>query len=151
MASWASGVTIVTSKAGGKLHGMTVSDFGGVSVEPPLVLVCANRDSITLEVINEGQVFAVNVLAAGQSSLSNHFASKATEDARFDGIDSISGKTGAPLLPDALVSFDCSLVDTYNAGDHVILVGRVEEVRTREEEPLLYFRGGYRSLAPKEH
>jgi flavin reductase (DIM6/NTAB) family NADH-FMN oxidoreductase RutF len=150
MASWASGVTVVTSRAGDRLHGMTVSDFGGVSIDPPLVLVCANKDSITLEMVDAEKCFAVNVLAAGQDSLSNHFASKATEDARFDGIDSIEGKTGAPLLPEALASFDCNLVATHDAGDHVILVGQVEEVSVREGDPLLHYRGGYRALAAKD-
>ena len=77
---WATGVTIVTARDGERIHGMTVSAFNEVSLDPPLVLVCADRSSNTLPVIRAGGVFAVNVLARDQEALSNRFASK--KDAR---------------------------------------------------------------------
>ncbi len=148
MARWATGVTIVTSRAGDEIHGMTVSDFSGVSLDPPLVSVCAAKSSNTHGVIQKGRVFSVNVLGADQQALSNRFASKKDEFRRFEGLDCETASTGAPLIPGALVSFDCRVVAEHDAGDHVIWVGRVESVTQGGGEPLVYFGGGYRGLAP---
>ena len=144
---WATGVTIVTAKAGDQVHGMTVSDFAGVSLEPPLVLVCADKKSNTLPVIEQGGNFAVNLLAAGQQALSNKFASKKEEWARFEGLDCASGPSGAPYIPGALASMDCTVVARHDAGDHVIVVGQVEETVRTEQQPLLHHAGNYRAIA----
>jgi len=147
MTRWATGVTIVTARAGDTLHGMTVSDFSGVSLSPPLVVVCADKTSVTHSVIEQGRCFAINVLAAGQEELSNRFASKKDEYRRFEGLSLEKGMTGAPLLPDVLASFDCSLVATHDAGDHDMYVGQVEEIIVRDLEPLVFYHGRYRALA----
>jgi flavin reductase (DIM6/NTAB) family NADH-FMN oxidoreductase RutF len=149
MARWATGVTIVTARAGARIHGMTVSDFAGVSLDPPLVLVCADKSSHTHEVIAEGGCFAVNFLAAGQEALSNRFASKAHEWERFDGLACGEAATGAPLIPGALVALDCRVAAAHDAGDHVIYVGRVEAIAEGEGEPLVYYAGAYRALAAR--
>ena len=145
----AASVAIVTARDGERVHGMTVSDFAGVSLDPPLVLVCADRKSNTLPVIEAGRNFAVNVLAEGQEGLSNRFASKEHEWTRFEGLACERGETGAPLIPGALASLDCRVVALHDAGDHVIVVGQVEAVRKSEVEPLLYWSGSYRRLAAK--
>ncbi len=147
LASWATGVTVVTARAGDRIHGMTVSAFTEVSLDPPLVLVCADKSSNTHPVIAEGGIFAVNILARDQEAISNRFASKEDEDKRFEGLNYEEGKTGAPLLAGAVASLDCRVDTVHDAGDHVIYVGRVEDVRLSDREPLLYFRGNYRSLA----
>jgi flavin reductase (DIM6/NTAB) family NADH-FMN oxidoreductase RutF len=147
MASWPSGVTIVTTCVDEAIHGMTVSDFAGVSVDPPLVLVCASKDSSTLDWIQRGHCFAINILAEGQESLSNRFASKQNEDQRFEGLETETAKTGAPLLAGTVAGLDCSLLAEHDAGDHVVVVGRVEHLVVRELRPLLYFRGAYQRLA----
>jgi flavin reductase (DIM6/NTAB) family NADH-FMN oxidoreductase RutF len=147
MASWPSGVTIVTTRSGEQTHGMTVSDFSGASLDPPLVTICCNRDSITTRLIAEGGCFAVNVLAADQQDLSNRFASKKTESVRFEGLDCSKATTGAPLIPGAVTQIDCTLEATFDAGDHVIYLGRVEYVNVEDREPLLYWSGDYRELA----
>jgi flavin reductase (DIM6/NTAB) family NADH-FMN oxidoreductase RutF len=144
---WATGVTIVTARAGDRIHGMTVSAFTEVSLEPPLVLVCADKTSLTLPVIAEGGVFAVNVLAREQEALSNRFASKQDEHRRFEGLEYETGKTGAPLIPGTVACLDCRVVATHEAGDHLIFVGRVEDLRRSDREPLLYYRSAYRGLA----
>jgi len=147
MAKWASGVTIVTSRAGEEVHGMTVSDFSGASLDPPLVTVCCSKESITTGLIARGGVFAVNVLAHDQHELSNLFASRKREHERFVGLAFDQAETGAPLLPGCVVNLDCRLVATHDAGDHVIYVGEIQSSRDSEREPLVYFAGGYRSLA----
>jgi flavin reductase (DIM6/NTAB) family NADH-FMN oxidoreductase RutF len=144
---WASGVTVVTSRSGERVHGMTVSAFSSVSLDPPLVLVCADKDSDTCTLIAESGVFAVNILARGQDELSQRFAAQGNEARRFDGLAVERAVTGAPLLR-GLASLDCTLVGTHDAGDHVIYVGRVEALRRfADGEPLLYYRGAYRTLA----
>lgn len=149
MAAWATGVTVVTARDGDRTHGMTVSDFSGVSLSPPLVLVCAEKSSVTHEVIAAGRCFAVNVLADDQVELSNRFASKKDEFRRFEGVPVRTGATGAPLLLGVVATFDCTLVGTHEAGDHDIYVGRVEELVVGDRTPLLYWEGRYDELASK--
>jgi flavin reductase (DIM6/NTAB) family NADH-FMN oxidoreductase RutF len=148
MGSWPSGVTIVTSRVGEQIHGMTVSDFTGVSLDPPLALVCGSKTSVTTGLIEEGRCFAVNVLRHGQDALSNKFASKKDEFKRFVDVETYQAKTGAPLLREALVNLDCKVVATHDAGDHILFVGQIEEACVNEGEPLLFFRGSYGGFEP---
>jgi flavin reductase (DIM6/NTAB) family NADH-FMN oxidoreductase RutF len=143
MAFWTSGVTIITSRDGDSIHGMTVSDFSGASLDPALVLVCASRTSVTTGMIEKGRCFGVNVLRSDQSALSNKFASKKDEFKRFEGVSFHTGETGAPLLDDALVNLDCRLVALHDAGDHLLCVGEIESTRVNEGEPLVFFKGTY--------
>lgn len=148
-ARWTTGVTIVTSRVGGRVHGMTVSAFTEVSLDPPLVLVCADQSSNTHALIAEAGIFAVNVLAQGQEALSSLFASKKDEERRFVDLSWEAGPTGAPLLPGSLAQLDCRVVGAHEAGDHVIYVGRVEEVRLAEGEPLLHYNRSYGGFAAR--
>lgn len=143
----ASGVSIVTARAGDEVHGMTMTDFAGVSLSPPLALICADKTANTLRVIQRGGNFAINLLARGQDALSNKFASKREEWTRFDGLACASAATGAPLIPGAVASLDCRVVAQHDAGDHVVVVGQIEAFVRGAGEPLLYFRGAYRALA----
>ena len=143
LSHWVTGVTIVTARAGDRIHGMTVSAFSEVSLDPPLVLVCADKGSNTHPVIAAGKVFAVNVLASDQADLSNRFASKKFEDSRFDELATATGETGAPLIDGVVANLDCRLVAAHDHGDHVVYVGEVVDVRYHEREPLLYHAGSY--------
>lgn len=143
---WASGVTVVTSRSGDKTHGMTVSAFSSVSVDPPLVLVCANQTSTTHGIIEEGGVFTVNILASHQQDVSHIFASSKHEETRLQQVSWSEGETGAPLIDEALASLECKVVSAHRAGSHTIYIGHVQAVHTSDSEPLLYYHGGYRSL-----
>ena len=147
MAAWPSGVTVVTGCVGDKIHGMTVSDFSGASLAPPLAVVLCKRESLTTGMIAEGGCFGVSILAAGQEEVSNRFASKKLEHVRFEGVEYDVAKTGAPLLSGALANLDCRLTATHEAGDHVIFVGLIESVRIRPGTPLVYWNAGYHELA----
>ena len=140
---WATGVTIVTSQDGDLRHGMTVSAFNEVSLDPPLVLVCADKNSNTLGVIERSKAFTVSILADDQSEVSNLFADKKREDIRFERLDCSRGATGCPRIPGAIAWLDCSVHNAVDAGDHVVYIGLVEQSDTTETAPLLYFRGGY--------
>jgi flavin reductase (DIM6/NTAB) family NADH-FMN oxidoreductase RutF len=143
LASWASGVAIVTARHGERVHGMTVSAFCSVSLDPPLVLVCLDKTSNTLKLVEAGNVFSVNVLAQGQEELSNRFASKAHEERRFEGLDCEHGVNGCPHIPGAVSYLDCRVINAMDAGDHVIYVGHVEAAQTTDRRPLVYLRGTY--------
>lgn len=146
MATRAAGVAIVTARAGEEIHGMTVTDWAGVSVDPPLALVCADKKSNTLGVIEAGRCFAINVLAAGLEELSNRFASKKDEHRRFEGVEYQSGETGAPLFTCAVTCLDCRVVATHEAGDHLVFVGEIQHAIVRGGEPLVYCGGAYQRL-----
>lgn len=149
MRRWASGVTILTSRAGEEIHGMTVSAFSSVSADPPLVLVCANATSTTHAVIHAGGVFAVNVLAAGQDQLSTRFAFTDAAS-RFEGVPFRYGRTGAPLLEGCIAQLECRVRSAHLEGTHSIYIGDVLETWVSDGEPLLYFDGAYRRLAPRD-
>ncbi len=147
LASFASGVTVVTSQHGDLRHGMTVSAFASVSLEPPLILICAEKASNTLGVIQKSAAFQVSILASAQDELSDLFASKSREALRFDGLECALGVTGCPRIPGALAYLDCRVEHEIDAGDHVVYIGAVEAAAARVADPLVYFRAGYRKLA----
>ena len=125
---------------------MTVSAFSSVSADPPLVLVCANQGSITHSVIEEGGIFAVNILAEHQQEISNLFASTQLESSRLERVSWSEGETGAPLIDEALACLECKVRRAYREGSHTIYIGEVEAVHINDAAPLLYYQGGYRSI-----
>jgi flavin reductase (DIM6/NTAB) family NADH-FMN oxidoreductase RutF len=143
---FATGVTIVTARdEDGKDQGMTVSAFCSLSLHPPLVLLCLDHAATLLPALPLETVFAVNVLSEGQEALSRRFASEV--DNRFDGVGYTRGPSGSPLLDEALAHVECRVEARHEAGDHTILVGRVEYVQASEVAgPLLYYRSGYARL-----
>lgn len=140
---FASGVTIVTVKdANNVRHGLTVSAFSSVSLTPPYVLVCIDKRSSSIPVIERAGGFAVNILAEDQRELSNRFASK-LED-KFEGVPFTEGPLGHPWLTGAVVQMECSVANQVDAGDHLIFIGQLESTAVHEEkQPLVYFNGQY--------
>lgn len=148
MRYFASGVTLVTSRSGDQVHGMTVSAFSSISPEPPLVAVVINRAHTINPLLQApGAGFAVNILAADQEELSNRFAFEKEED-RFLAGDWETGATGSPVLRDALAWLDCSVVGRHRAGTHTIYLGAVQASRVPRPgaRPLVYWDRGYRQV-----
>ena len=146
LSRFASGITVITARsADGAPHGMTVSAFSSLSLDPPLVLVCIGNEATMAPLLADAAAFGVNILGDTQEALSRRFAGK-LED-RFAGIGYTEGQLGAPILDDVLAWMQCRIVARHPAGDHVILVGQVEQAGVRDGNPLLYFRGGYAALA----
>jgi 3-hydroxy-9,10-secoandrosta-1,3,5(10)-triene-9,17-dione monooxygenase reductase component len=143
---FASGVTVVTTAHEGQLAGLTVSAFSSVSLNPPLVLVCIDKRSSSIDLITRSRVFNVNILASEQEDTSNHFASRIAD--KFATAQYRTGTLGAPVLVNTLAYLECQLVESVDAGDHIVLIGQVEASEVDEtKEPLLYYHGKYRSLA----
>ena len=148
MGRFATGVTVVTTRAGDQVHGMTVNSFTSVSLHPPLVLFCPNKLTRTLELIREGGVFAINVLAEEQKDLCLRFAGMTELEDRFVGLAHQPGPaTGCPLFSQALAHLECRKVDEREAGDHVIVVGEVIGLDYHDGRPLLFYSSGYPRLA----
>lgn len=146
LSRFASGVTVVTGRrASGDPFGITVSAFTSVSLEPPLVLVCIQKRAGSCEAISNSENFCVNVLGESQTDVSNLFASKDAHD--FTGIDFSDGLGGVPVIAGTLASVECSKVDEFDGGDHVIFVGQVERVSARDGNPLIYWHSDYRRIA----
>jgi flavin reductase ActVB len=142
---FASGITVITARdEQGTPHGMTVSAFSSLSLSPPLILVCIANDATMAPLIARTDTFAVNILSAGQEAVSRRFAGKV--DDRFAGIGYHEGDLGAPILEEVLAWMQCRIVARHEAGDHVIVVGQVEQASAIEGKPLLYYRGGYATL-----
>ena len=151
MGCFGTGIAVVTTAVDGKLHGVTVNSFGSVSLEPPLVLVCIDRTAHAHEQIGLAGRFGVSILGEAQESVSRIFAAKAEpEGGRLRGVPFRFGPFGTPVLEGCLAWVECALSARFPGGDHTIFVGSVAEggVESVEERPLLFFRGGYRRLAP---
>lgn len=149
LGQWPSGVSVVTTRVGSAAAGMTVSAFFSVSLAPPLVAVCLDRKAATLGMITQSGRFAVNVLSAAQSELSDRFAARDNEPTRFDGValDPIEAAS-SPLIAGAVVHLDCELTATHDAGDHVLCVGQVGLALAHPGMPLIYHASRYHALSP---
>lgn len=146
LSRFASGVTVITTRDGmGRLHGLTVSAFASVSLDPPLVLISIEKATASHNAFLESGIFAVNILAAEQQFLSDHFASP-LED-KFEGVKIEMSENDLPHIDGSLCSLDCTLKQSYDGGDHTIFVGEVEHSKVSDGDPLLYFRSTYRQLA----
>ena len=145
---FASGVTIVTIQTADARHGLTVSAFVSISVEPPLIGIMIDRGHHAHQILeSDGAVFAVNILAQGQEALSNRFAWKQDEDRFSEGLWTTAA-TGAPVLEDALCWLDCTIHSKMEAGTHTIYVGEVQACQepSPEEQPLVYWNREYRQI-----
>jgi flavin reductase (DIM6/NTAB) family NADH-FMN oxidoreductase RutF len=142
---YATGITILTVlEPGGGPQGMTVNSFTSVSLAPPLILVCIDRQTSILELFKLGTRFGVNVLQEEQKELSTWFARSGYD--RFSGIPWSAGETGAPLLHGMLATIECEVTQMIEAGDHVVVIGAALHATWREGQPLVYFNSSYQSL-----
>ncbi len=148
LASWASGVSVVTTNHDGLLYGLTVSSFSSLSLTPPLVLVCLNNANRLADMIAASGGFAVSVLSREQDDASNYFARPNREPTRgFTEIEGEWTESGIPVVKDALATIVCRHTNSIPQGTHTIVVGEVLEASADEtKEALLYWRRGYRTV-----
>lgn len=149
MSRFATGVTVVAASdpQSGTPHGMTANAVCSVSLDPPLILVCASRQGQTHDVIRRARHFSVSVLAEKQRQVSTIFSQAARAD-KFSQVAYSMGRTGAPILRDALAHLECDLWAGYPGGDHTIFVGRVVSANNNKDcdLPLVFYGGSYESL-----
>lgn len=149
MGRFATGVTVVTTRHGEEISGMTANAVVSLSLDPPLILVCVDLEGSMHGLLKAGGCFAVNVLKADQQELSTRFAKPGPKD--FSGIELTEAQTGAPILAGALAYADCKVVDIVRGGDHDMFIGQMLTGETHEGAPLIFYGGQYANLEAIEN
>jgi flavin reductase (DIM6/NTAB) family NADH-FMN oxidoreductase RutF len=148
MRQWASGVSVVSTQHEGINHGMTVSSFSSVSLEPPLVTISLMKNSRTHDFVISAGNFGITILSDNQEKISKIFAGQIPETKnRFNGLETWTLITGSPLLKDGLAFLDCKLAGAYDFGTNSLLIGEVVAAKVGSgDRPLLYFDQQYHLL-----
>ena len=150
LSQFATGVTVVTAeREPGSVFGMTANAFTSVSLNPMLILVCVDERAKILPLLQKHKRFGISVLKQDQRALSEYFAQpeQNSEAEHRLALRYRWTPEGVPVLEDTVVQMSCSVVTTHQAGDHTIIVGKVEDAEIQGGEPLLFFRGEYRHIA----
>ena len=143
--NFATGVTIVTTVDGDDQPcGFTANSFSSVSIDPPLLLVSIGKSAYGCPVFTRSAGFAINILARGQRELSNRFA-RAGED-KFADLAWSTAVSGSPLIDGVVAWFDCEHFEQVDAGDHIVLIGRILQYEHNTDAPLGFCRGAYVSF-----
>jgi len=148
--AYTTGVAVVGARgADGEPVGMTVNSFHSVSLSPPLVSFCPARSSVAFPVYASMRYFSVSILAAEDRAVSDRFA-RASGESKWQGVKHRLGEGGMPVLEEALAAFECEVEARYDAGDHVIVLGRVLHFACdANREPLLFHGSHYHRLGPR--
>ncbi|CRK57820.1 Nitrilotriacetate monooxygenase component B [Alloactinosynnema sp. L-07] len=147
MSAFAAGVTVVTGLDEDGPVGFACQSFASVSLDPPLILFCADHRGRAWPRIRAAGRFTVNVLAERQEDLCARFGS--SRGAKYDGLDWAVSCWGTPTLRDVLLRVHAEVYDVHVAGDHDVVLGRVLEVELlAEERPMIFYRGGF-GVEPK--
>jgi len=141
LGQFATGVTVITTKAGDELFAVTANSFSSVSLNPPMILWSLRKESRSLAAFQQSDRFAINILAADQIELSSHFSRSTTD--KFASCAWREGIGGMPLLDGVAAQFECRRAAQYEGGDHVIFLGQVEYFRCFDRVGLLFAQGRY--------
>lgn len=143
MGQFATGVTVVTYDCNGQTAGMTANAFMSISIEPPLALVSVRRASRFMATVAEGIRFGISVLGENQQQLSGHFGGKPVEglQVEFDSHD------GIPLIAGSLAFLVARACGMHAAGDHMLVIGRIEHLYLGlSQRPLVFYGGKYKQI-----
>ena len=147
MGHFVTGVTVVTALDGERPFGITVNALSSVSLDPPLVMVALDRRRFLTPIVRTAGRYAVCILSEDQQALSDCFAGAPVEPGReaFCGAAWHAGPTGLPLIDGAIATLECTVVETFSAGDHDLFIGRVDSLDNEHLHamPLLYYRRRY--------
>ncbi len=146
LGTFATGITVITTTNTKKEPvGITVNSFTSVSLEPPLILWCLDKNADSYEDFVNCIRFAVHVLHEDQEAISHNFAIKSNN--KFAELEWENGEFGSPILNDFSTCFQCETEERYTGGDHIIFLGRIRSIQTHPgKEPLIYHAGSYRLL-----
>lgn len=143
----ASPVGIITTREGDLRNGLTATSICSVSMEPPTMLVCVNRNASAEKTIAASGTFAINMLADAQHPVARLFSTpKLCPEDRFAGGQWTELVTGAPILEGAVATFDCVVQECITSGSHNLYIGRVIATRSLDQDILLYRDGAFRRL-----
>lgn len=136
-----SGVSIITVRENEIDYGITASAVCSVSLEPPMLLVCANKNTGTRHAISKAGSFTVNILGENQGELALQFARSNTE--KFKDVEKIYGDLGNPVLNNSLAQLECRVVEEVMGGTHSVFLAQVQNAHASEGDPLVYFKGKF--------
>jgi 3-hydroxy-9,10-secoandrosta-1,3,5(10)-triene-9,17-dione monooxygenase reductase component len=139
-----SGVVILTGIHQDKPIGMTCQSFFSLSLVPPLVSFAPGRASTSWPKLASSGKVAINILRSDHETLARGFAASGSD--KFNGVSWTRGRSGAPLLSEALAWIECVIEQVSDAGDHYLVVAKVVEVATAAGEPLVFYRSEFKSL-----
>jgi flavin reductase (DIM6/NTAB) family NADH-FMN oxidoreductase RutF len=143
------GVCVITSFGPHGPSGLTANAVSSLSLQPPLMIVCFDRDARTLAAVVHSRAFAINFLAHDQEEIAARFASKDPEEQKFESLR-WSPRSGVPVLGGCLAGLACNLTQLLPGGDHLIGIGEVIDLWASTGEPLVFFRGDYWTLGARE-
>ena len=148
MRAWSSGVTIVTASYGGEQHGMTVSSFTSVALEPPMIIISLQTASRTQALVSQAHTFAVTILAEGQQEVSDRFAGRIPDaEDRLAGLETETLVTGTPFIKGGLAYLDCRVAQSIPVGANTLFLAEVVAARGNgESQPLVYHDRKYYKL-----
>jgi flavin reductase (DIM6/NTAB) family NADH-FMN oxidoreductase RutF len=151
MGRFATGVTIITTRHGDHLHGMTANAVSSLSLDPMLVLVCVDKSADTHDILLKTGFFAVNILGKDQEELAMKLATK--KDSWSHGLEDVGyevAQTGAPIIDGSIAYLDCKTLTEHHGGDHTIFIGEVLEAKELSEAPpLLFYTGKFGDFTPE--
>ena len=147
-AKFATGVSVVTTiQPDGKVHGMTANGIGSVSLDPLLVLVCADHKTNTYPLIKETRRFAINILREDQQPIAEYYAQPPEQRTGDVGATFSFTERGSAMLDGCLAAMDCHVVNEHVTGDHTIFIGEVDEIQVSSGRPLIFCESKYGGLA----
>jgi len=145
MGLFATGVTVLTTRDDdGRPYGLTANAVTSLSLTPPLLLICIDKNAETHPHFLTSRCFVVNILSEDQEELSGRFAKSGGD--KFGPLPFSTNQDGVPVLENTLAHLECRIIETHEGGDHVIHIGEVQHAEVRGGRPLLYFQGKYRHL-----
>lgn len=148
--NFATGVTVITTKNEDVQIGVTANAFSSLSLDPPLILICIDKRSSSMEALKKDAPFAVNVLSENQDADCWRFAKPA--DDKFEGASYSVSEDGIPLLEGNLATIECNVAEVIEGGDHYIVTGLVKKTSYDDQaKPLLFFRGKLEQVAQLEN
>lgn len=146
MGKFATGVTVITTKLGNEVKGMTANAFMSVSLDPALVLISIGEDAHLNKYVNASGKFAVSILNRGQQEMAAYFAGQIKEDRDID----FKWFNGMPKIRGSLVNLTCDVYNSVIAGDHTLYIGEVTDVCITDGDPLAFYTGNYNNLNAHE-
>lgn len=142
MGRFATGVTVITTKLGDEVKGMTANAFMSVSLDPALVLISIDNNAHLNNYVEQSGKFAVSILSRDQQDMSAYFAGQVQTERKIE----FKWFNGMPTIEDSLVNLTCDVHNTVVAGDHTLYIGEVTDVCIVDGEPLAFYTGKYNNL-----
>jgi flavin reductase (DIM6/NTAB) family NADH-FMN oxidoreductase RutF len=141
LSTFATGITVITTKYNSILYGKTINSFSSLSLSPPLVLFSLDNKSSKLNIFKKCETITINILSSKQQLVSNNFAKKNPD---WKNIEYYSLKNGNPIIENCVSNLDCKIIDKIKKGDHVIFICQILKVINNDKlKPLIYYNSKY--------